>query len=277
MERNALNYEIIKTSSGQVGYVKLGSGAPLIMLVGYSGNLLHWNSELIYALAENFTVYLPDNRLVGESKSTNLPSIAGMAQDIADFILALDLDQANVCGWSMGGIIAQALAMEHESLVVGIALIVSQPDYSYTYGKLHELVTNLRDKPGKENRDKLTELFFSGMPSIEFRKYLAKTILPIKQYVYPFSQEAQGLQNLAVANWQTDIDKLQKITTPVLITTAKNDLVTKPEASNILHNLLVNSRLISYPDGGHFFLHSYPVDLAQQITKFLVLARKVPI
>lgn len=269
MERDGFDYEVIPTQNGQVGYVKLGSGDPLVMLVGYSGNLLHWNSDLVYELAKKFTVYLPDNRLVGESRSSNLPSIAGMAQDIADFVMALGLEQVHLCGWSMGGIIAQAFAMHHEDLLKSIALIVSQPDYSYTYGRLHELVSNLREKPGKENRDKLTELFFSGMPSIEFRKYLAKTILPIKHYVYPFSKSAQELQNLAVANWQTDIEKLQKITKPVLITTAKNDLVTKPEASNILHSLLVNSKLISYPDGGHFFLHSYPRELAQQIIQFL--------
>lgn len=268
MEKVRLEYKVIKTRSGQTGFVKLGTGNPMIMLVGYSGNLLHWNSELIYSLAEQYTIYLPDNRRVGLSDSHNDESMMGFADDIADFIAALSLNNPLICGWSMGGIIAQALAIKYPDVVKGIGLIVSQPDYSYTYGALHQLVADLRDKPSKENRDKLTELFFSGVPSIEFRKYLAKTILPINHYVYPFGELAQQLQDKAVAGWHTNYAALKQVTIPILITVAKNDLVTKPEASNILHQILPNSKLISYSDGGHFFLHYYPHDLAEQIKLF---------
>lgn len=265
MNKPQLDYQIVKTKNGQVGYVKVGHGAPLVMLVGYSGNLLHWNSELIFALAEKFCVYLPDNRKVGCSQSSNPESMNGLATDIADFITALEIQKPIICGWSMGGIIAQALAIDFPNLVGGLCFIVSQPDYSYTYGNLHQLVTNLREQPSRENRERLTELFFSEVPSIEFRKYLAHAILPIKHYVYPFNHEAQALQNHCVANWQADDEKIRAISVRALITVAKNDLVTRPEASYILHQLLADSKLISYPDGGHFFLHHYPQELAQQI------------
>lgn len=268
MEKVRLEYKVIKTRNGQTGFVKLGTGNPLIMLVGYSGNLLHWNSELIYSLAEQYTLYLIDNRRVGLSDSYNDESMTGFADDVADFIDALNLNNPLICGWSMGGIIAQALVIKYPNLVKGIGLIVSQPDYSYTYGALHKLVADLRNKPSKENRDKLTELFFSGIPSIEFRKYLAKTILPINHYIYPFGDFAQQLQDKAVSEWHTDYVALKQVKTPVLIAVAKNDSVTKPEASNILHQILSNSKLISYSDGGHFFLHYYPHDLATQIKLF---------
>lgn len=101
---NNLEYKIITTKHGQTGYVQLGSGEPLIMIVGYSGNLLHWNSELIYSLARKYTVYLPDNRLIGLSYSSNNESMNGMADDIADFIEAIGFTSAHICGWSMGGI-----------------------------------------------------------------------------------------------------------------------------------------------------------------------------
>ncbi|TXI94073.1 MAG: alpha/beta hydrolase [Neisseriales bacterium] len=268
MEQIKFEYQTVKTRSGQTGYIMLGKGKPLVMLVGYSGNLLHWNSTLIFELAKKYTVYLPDNRLVGLSTSTNEESMTGLARDTLDFIDALQLEKPILCGWSMGGIIAQALAHENSERISGLAFIVSQPDYSYTMGRLHQLVANLRENPGKENRDRLTELFFSGMPSIEFRKYLAKTILPIAHYVYPFNAAAQALQDKAVANWQVDEEKLMQISLPALITVAKNDWVTKPEASYKLHQLLTNSKLISYPDGGHFFLHHYPEELASQIINF---------
>lgn len=265
---NQLVYKTIKTVNGQTGYVSMGSGKPLVMLVGYSGNLLHWNSHLIYKLAERYTVYLPDNRLVGKTQSSNPETMQGLATDTIDFIQALGLEQAILCGWSMGGIIAQAIAYSHCALISGISLIVSQPDYSYTLNRLHQLVANLRLHPGKENREKLTELFFSGIPTVEFRKYLAKAILPVTHYVYPFSREAEELQNKAVANWHSDISKLESINVPILISCAKNDMVTDPRASFILHQYLPCSKLVSYSDGGHFFLHKYPEQLAIEIINF---------
>ncbi len=263
-----LIYHVVKTAHGQTGYVCLGSGKPLVMLVGYSGNLLHWNSELIYKLAEHYTVYLPDNRLVGETRSDNIETMEGMAHDSLEFIQALNLEQPIICGWSMGGIIAQALAGIKSDSIGGMALIVSQPDYSYTMNQLHQMVTNLRQNPGKENRDKLTELFFSGTPALEFRKYLSKTILPIVHYVYPFNADAQLLQNKAVTDWRADMDKLRTLNLPVLIACARNDQVTDPKASFILHQTIPRSKLISYPDGGHFFLHHYPLPLANEIINF---------
>ena len=265
---NELVYKTIKTVNGQTGYVSMGLGKPLVMLVGYSGNLLHWNSRLVYKLAENYTVYLPDNRLVGQTQSSNPETMEGLAADSIDFIQALGLDKPILCGWSMGGIIAQAIAYSHCDLIGGISLIVSQPDYSYTLNRLHQLVANLRLNPSRENREKLTELFFSGTPTVEFRKYLAKTILPIAHYIYPFSGLAEDLQNKAVANWQSNVDKLESINLPVLIICAKNDMVTDPKASSILHQHLAHSKLVSYSDGGHFFLHKYPEQLALEVINF---------
>lgn len=265
-----IEYQVISTEHGQTGYVTLGSGKPLIMLVGYSGNLLHWNSQLIYELATQYLVYCIDNRNVGISDSTNPDTMEGLAADVLDFIEALNLDQPLLCGWSMGGIIAQAVAYVAADKISGMILLASQPDYSYTLGKLHELVRNLRENPGQENREKLMELFFSTPPTLEFRKYLAHTILPIAHYVYPFNESAQAIQDTAVKNWQQDPAKLTAIKLATLIVTARNDKVTEPRASWYLHECLENSKLISYPTGGHFFLQHYPLSLAQEIINFFM-------
>lgn len=265
----SLHYQSVSTKSGQVGYVKLGSGRPLILLVGYSGTLLHWNSEFIFFLADKFTLYLLDNREVGVSRSHNQSSMLGLAQDVVDFIEALELTQPAICGWSMGGIIAQAVINLVPQLVSGLVLIVSQPDYSYTFGNLHYLVQNFRENPTRINREKLTELFFSQLPSLEFRKYLAKVILPIENYGYTFTSQAQQLQDLAVNQWQSNLPSLANYLQPVLIITAQDDLVTQPIASWLLHQTLANSKLISYSRGGHFCLHRYPRELAQEICNYL--------
>ncbi|MDD3267167.1 MAG: alpha/beta hydrolase [Burkholderiales bacterium] len=264
-----LNYQTITTKNGIAGYVKLGNGADnLVMLVGYSGNLLHWNSELINKLAEFYTVYLLDNRLVGLSDSTNAETISGFADDVADFIYALNLAQCRVFGWSMGGIIAQSIAINYPKLLSGLVLMVSQPDYSYTYGNLHNVVSELRNNPNKQNRDRLMELFYSEEPSIEFRKYLAKNTLRIDAYIYPFSNKAQALQDLAVSNHVADYSKIEQINIPTIIFTAVNDKVTKTEASYILHKLIKTSKLISYNSGGHFFMNYNSLEVANDLIRY---------
>lgn len=166
------------------------------------------------------------------------------------------------------GVIAQAIAYDNGDMLGGIGLIVSQPDYSYTMNRLHQLVEELRVKPCKENRDKLSALFFSEPPTVEFRKYMARTILQIENYIFPFNESAQNLQNKAVSNWTANPEKLKKISLPILISTAKNDMVTNPAASYMLHEILPKSKLISYPSGGHFFLHHFPHQLADEVIKF---------
>ncbi len=265
-------YQIIQTISGQVGYVTVGADdlPPMILLVGYSGNLLHWNQELVLKLSECYKVYLPDNRLVGESISHNEDSISGLAQDIADFIDALFLHNVTLVGWSMGGIIGQNLAIYHAEKINKVAILGSLPDYTFTHGSLHSLVADLRERPSKEHRDKLLHLFYSEDLTIEFRKYLARNILHINHYVYPFNHHAQQLQDKSVTSYQIDYELIKTISQPVVIFTARNDLVNKPEASYLLHQLIPNSQLISYASGGHFFINCYPQQIAQQIINFFV-------
>ncbi len=270
VHQHEYTYQVLPIPSGQVGYIAIGEDflPPMILIVGYSGNLLHWNKQFVLELAKYFRVYLPDNRLVGETKSNNENSINGMADDVAEFIDAMNLQDVKIVGWSMGGIIAQNLAMNYPDKVTGISLLGSLPDYTFTHGSLHDLVTNLREKPSKENRDKLMQLFYSEELSIDFRKYLAQNTLRIPGYIYPFNQDAQALQSSSVEKYKIEYSVLEKIVQKTLIFTAKNDLVNKPEASHLLHNLIPNSQLVSYANGGHFFVNYHPISVAEHIINY---------
>ena len=90
----------------------------------------------------------------------------------------------------------------------------------------------------------------------------------IAGYVYPYNEHAQQLQDQSVKNWLQQAEQLEQLHLPVLITTARNDMVTKPEASWYLHTKLKNSKLISYPTGGHFFMHRYAIELADEIISY---------
>ncbi len=270
MSQVSASYQQITTANGCCGYIEVGHGQPLIMLVGYSGNLLHWNSELIGKLAQHFRVILPDNRKVGLSDSTNPETMHGMALDVADFMDALGLDSVYLLGWSMGGIIVQEFLLQFASRCLGAALIASEPQISYTTSELHQLVNNLLTNPGSAARAALGELFYSEAPSIEFRKYLAKVVLRIQHYVYPFNVVAQRLHDKIVADWTgMNEEQLAAIKIPVLLLAARNDRVIPYAASQYLFEHLPATKLCLYSHGGHFFLNYYPQELAGDIIAFL--------
>ncbi len=90
----------------------------------------------------------------------------------------------------------------------------------------------------------------------------------IDGYIYPFSDNAQILQDKAVSECVADYSKIEQINIPTLIFTAINDKVTKTEASYILHQLIRPSKLISYSSGGHFFMNCHALEVANDLISY---------
>ena len=105
---------VVNTSAGPVGYREVGSGSPLLLIMGFSGSMDYWPPQFIDALAEHHTIVVFDNAGVGETSALRSPlTITAMASQTSALIAALGLHRPAVLGWSMGGMIAQALAVLH--------------------------------------------------------------------------------------------------------------------------------------------------------------------
>jgi 3-oxoadipate enol-lactonase len=95
-------------------FERSGSGPPLLLIMGMSGTSLSWGEPFLELLREDFDVIAYDHRGVGASARLDGPlSIAQMGKDAADLLEALELDSAHVLGISMGGMVAQELALAH--------------------------------------------------------------------------------------------------------------------------------------------------------------------
>ncbi len=100
-----------------------GEGPPLLLIMGMSGTALHWGEELLEDLRRDFDVIAFDNRGVGAStRLDGEVTIREMADDAAALLGALEIDSAHVMGISMGGMIAQELALAHPELVRTLTL-----------------------------------------------------------------------------------------------------------------------------------------------------------
>jgi pimeloyl-ACP methyl ester carboxylesterase len=93
-------------------YERRGAGEPLLLVQGTTGHSLHWGERFLGALERDFELVLYDHRGVGRSATHAAPfTIADLASDAADLLAALDIERAHVFGISMGGMVAQELAL----------------------------------------------------------------------------------------------------------------------------------------------------------------------
>ena len=98
----------------EIHYVQRGEGEPLLLIQGMSGTHLSWGEPFLRELERDFAVTAYDHRGIGRSGRVTDPfSIADLADDAARLLDRLELDSAHVLGISMGGMVAQQLALRH--------------------------------------------------------------------------------------------------------------------------------------------------------------------
>lgn len=262
-----LIYHSLKIKAGEIGYSTVGTGTPLILIVGYSGTLFHWNRTFIEQLAQNYQVYMLDNRNVGKTSTTNPNSVAGMALDIIDFIVELKIVQPLIMGWSMGGIITQEIERLRPDLAKGLILVATVAQTGQTNPEFSELLINAENMTEDQFKTELYGFFFSEeKPKLSIKNYINEQALALQDYHYKFNQAAKHFQQYAIATWAGYHDHdYQLINKKVLIVKARDDRIIDNTISTAMFQQLKQGKLIFYPSGGHFLIHAKAQELAQDI------------
>ena len=104
-------------------YELLGSGDPVLLIPGLGATCRMWDS-VAPELAEHFHLILPDNRNVGKSVGRRKPRrLSDFAADLVELLDRLQLDRVHIVGISLGGVIAQRMAVEHPARIHRLVLI----------------------------------------------------------------------------------------------------------------------------------------------------------
>jgi pimeloyl-ACP methyl ester carboxylesterase len=260
----------ITTSLGTVAYRRTGNGPSVVLIMGYSSSMDGWDPRFVDALARTHTVYIFNNAgIAGTSMPPGTLTIGSMARQTAAFLEALHLRRADVLGWSMGGMIAQSLAVQDPNQVGHLVLCATIPGNGHSQAPAASEIEALANVSGANALALLNSLFPPNQKAQEER-YI-KAILK-----YPhFSLAPPNVihqQLLALARWSSGKDpsglRLSSIKAPTLVADGKGDVLI-PVANDVeLAKRIPRARLVLYPDASHAFLFQYEKSFVPLLDRF---------
>jgi len=252
-------------------------GVPLVFLMHFRGNLDNWDPALVDPIAAGREVILVDNAGVGASTGTVPSTVAQMAVDLLAFTDALGIRRFDVFGFSLGGFVAQDLALLRPWAVRNLVLAGTGPAGAPTmHGWREDIERESRqDIPSAEN---LLYIFFAHTETsrslgIEFLRRLGGRTEDRDERTTAAVRDAQYD---AVLAWGIpDISKLERLTAirqPTLVLQGDDDLMIRTPGSHTLAGLIPDARLHVFPDAAHASIFQYPTEAAALVDQFLTTA-----
>ena len=267
-----------------------GVGEPLLLVMGLGGQLVSWPAALIEAFVESgFQVVIFDNRDVGLSSQmkSKPPSparflaglvirrllkaeylLADMAADAVRLLDALGLARAHVVGISMGGMIAQTMAIDHPNRVLSLTSIMSTTG-SRRVGRmapsLLRKVPRLSNTTRETTVDKTVELF-RLVSGDSFDASEARTFAELG-LARSYTPHGTRRQAAAIFASPDRTDRLRTLDVPALVIHGLQDTLVQPSGGMATARAIPGARLLMFPDMGH----NLPASRMEEIVSAIVV------
>jgi pimeloyl-ACP methyl ester carboxylesterase len=254
--------QFVEANGIRFAYRRFGktAGVPIVMNIHFRGTMDHWDPLITDGLAGHREVILFDNAGVGASSGEVPPTFPDMATDAIAFIKALGIGKTDVLGYSIGGKVAQEIAVQEPDLVRKLVLVGTGPRGADTAAsRSAEIFSATYDPP----EHLWIAAHFSSSPAgraaglayLE-RKYRRSDRSP----EVTERSAATQLQAIAKSNEKFDgvWNYLAEIHHPTLVVHGRNDLIIPTINGFILQQHLPNAQLIVYPDSNHAPFYQYP-------------------
>lgn len=256
--------------NGQVelSYEVHGSGDPILFIMGLGGTKEQWFPQLAH-FPKTHTAIVYDNRGVGDSDVPDEAwTMADMAADAAAILDAEGIESAHVVGVSMGGMIAQHVALNHPERVRKLVLCATTPGTHHAppSAEVLALMTQVKGKSREQiARDNLRLLFTDETIAAETSLMEKMVDLGIR-----FAPRMRGFRNQmnAIMGHNTR-PRLGEFTHETLVITGDRDVLVPPQNSNILAEGIPGARLEVLGDTAHGFLLDRAEEANAIITEFL--------
>ena len=250
-------------------------GAPLVFNMHFTGTMDHWDPAVTDGLAHDREVILFDNAGISRSSGEAPNSVEAMAANAAAFIKALGLAKVDVLGFSLGGLIAQELALNEPQLVRRLILVGTGPRSGEGMASLTPEAQQIFGARYDEPDQLWLKVFFtaSEVSQAAGRAYLKRFRLRVDDRDPEVSDRVAPAQLEALAKWGAPREKpfeyLKAIAQPTLVVNGGTDVIVYSVNSWILQQHLPNAQLILYPDANHGSQYQYPERFVRHVSLFL--------
>ena len=258
--------KVADTERGAVGYRSVGTGSPLVLVMGFGSSMEDWEPAFVDALAKTHRVVIFDNAGIGRSDAVSPKlSISKMADQTSALIEELGFGKTDILGWSMGGMVAQALTALHPDRVRKLVLSATWPGNGEARedrskappadATAEEFIAALYPK----SQTAAVKLYQDGLAS-----YTNRSTLPDAIY---------GQQRAAINGWLAGDEPAGKDFTDTQVQTlvagGGEDRFNPISNTRLLAKLVENSELEVYENAGHAFLFQPDTNFATKVNTFL--------
>jgi pimeloyl-ACP methyl ester carboxylesterase len=269
--------QFVEANGIRFAYRRFGEpgAVPLVFNMHFMGTMDHWDPAVSDGFAKDREVILFDNAGVSSSSGEVPETFEEMGANAIAFVNALGLKRVDVLGFSIGGLVAQEIALQAPNLVRRLVLVGTGPrsgesmDTGTPEGK--EIFGATYEHPD----DLWLRVHFtpSAASQAAGRKFLKRFRQRSQDRDPEVTRQAALAQRAAIAKWGAKRDHawdyLKTIKQPVLVVNGSNDVIIYTINSYILQQNLPNAQLIIYPDSAHGSLFQYPQLFVRHVSMFL--------
>jgi pimeloyl-ACP methyl ester carboxylesterase len=245
----------------RIAWERHGAGAPLLLIHGLGYARWGWE-PVVDPLARSFDVLLFDNRGIGDSEAPPGPYTADeLAGDAVQVLDEAGVERAHVLGTSLGGMVAQELALAQPHRLDRLVLACTTPGGQHAHpmpARTVALMTN-----GATLRD-----FVENALEPDPREDLVERIL---RHRLATAQPADAWAAQAAAGATFDAyERIGTIDAPTLVLHGDGDVVVDPRNAELLARLLPHASLELFPGTGHLFFWQQPERFVRVLEEFLL-------
>jgi pimeloyl-ACP methyl ester carboxylesterase len=269
--------QFVEANGIRFAYRRFGNpgGVPLVMNMHFTGTMDHWDPLVTDGLAEGREVILFDNAGISSSSGEVPTSVEEMATNAVAFIHALELDQVDVLGFSLGGLIAQEIVLQAPAIVRKLVLVGTGPRSGDGMAALTPEAQAVFGATYENPDDLWLGVFFtpSEKSQAKGREFLRRFRLRVEGRDPEVSEKVAPAQIEALGKWgaprETPYDYLKAITQPTLVINGDHDVIIYTSNSLILQQNIPDAQLILYPDANHGSQYQYPQAFVGHAAMFL--------
>jgi pimeloyl-ACP methyl ester carboxylesterase len=261
----------IELAGRKFAWRSLGAGPSLLLVNGYAGSSADWDPAFLARLADSFELICPDNRGIGDSELGPVGELSAdaMAGDLEGLLDHLGVARTALVGWSMGGFVAQRLALRVPERITAMVLLASAPGGPTAVSAEPQAWAMLTDHTGspREQAARLISLLFPPDVAPEIDRQFGDLVAAARATLSVSALEAQ---ERALVAWHDEAPQLPgSDSPPVLAICGSEDVVIPPQNSGLLATFWPGARSEQIAGGGHAFMAQQPERVAELIVGFL--------